>query len=883
MSSSRFPLPVKIEHNNSFSDHDYCFKETGIMDEQSSFFVDVENEDENDYNARGRKRRNVKQPELFSTSNNNTSASTSNGKRVAKAKPRKSGGKGGKRVEKVKYEVEYIWGKRADKMKPGKLEYRVFWKTYPIEESSWEPEENLRACQESIDTYEQREMYFNEKGEKEMHATKASQENNVRVVVVNKAKTLRQVLPTMHAPRAASVSRTMSIPALPKKNKNAKPPAVHNQKKPSPKKAIVVTTKRHLAPPPSPPPPSEDAHLAGAKKRKSSSSASSFNGSSSTVAAAVTSAHSVSSNNNNGNGEFINSEMGAKTIEELAAKLHAKQVVAILGHEPCDIDGVPYVFRVRFGDDSVKRVIMRDLLDNSPRTLAEYLADAMKRAETVGTSIPLAGFQILSNNPSHKGIVDEEAMDSGEGQSDEVEEEGGNGLKEKDDDEKELEEDEEDKTEELEEDKTEELEEDKTEELEEEDEEDKTEELEEEDEEDKTEELEEEDEEDKTEELEEEDEEDKTEELEEDKTEELEEEDEEDKTEELEEEDEEDNTEELEADEDETAEDGDEGEFGVEEEDENRGEEEEEDGLQQQITLFEGSGELVLRDVEEIEEERKREKAILKERMRRVREPHLRRKMVLQEPCIPWEYGSNQFSSQKGSCAFGSIRNSTLKVHSSRELFPGDPTALPRWSRGTGNSQAGQTPFGMIREQVTRMVEHEGEDKKRCQELLQDPKQTERILKLWARSNPEAKNSRLFGSKRPEKMVSIGGREWSRHELMLSRAALPRLACVNETSAARDGREAIRVVAAGNRQATMHIAGLDRTERDQLESNKCMSWLGGQLILQTQSGTGGFQTPRDVVSTSYYDRINGEKAAKEERQRKRRKEKMKPELDDERG
>uniref|UniRef100_A0A183BMU9 Chromo domain-containing protein n=1 Tax=Globodera pallida TaxID=36090 RepID=A0A183BMU9_GLOPA len=400
MSSSRFPLPVKIEHNNSFADHDYCFKETGIMDEeQSSFFVDVENDDESDYNARGRKRRNVKQPELFSTSkehfstikNNtstsksNTSGSSSNGKRVAKAKPRKSGGKGGKSSEKVKYEVEYIWGKRADKMKPGKLEYRVFWKTYPIEESSWEPEENLRACQESIDKYEQREMYFNEKGEKEMRA-KANEQNNVRVVVVNKAKTLRQVLPTMHAPRASSVSRTMSIPALPKNSKNAKPPAVHNQKKPSPKKAIVVTTKRHLAPPPSPPPSaqsSDDAHLAGTKKRKSSS-ASSFNGSSSTVAAAAISAHSVSSNNNNGKGEFINNEMAAKTIEELAAKLHAKQVVAILGHEPCDIDGVPYVFRVRFGDDSVKRVIMRDLLDNAPRTLAEYLANAMKRAETVG-------------------------------------------------------------------------------------------------------------------------------------------------------------------------------------------------------------------------------------------------------------------------------------------------------------------------------------------------------------------------------------------------------------------------------------------------------------------------------------------------------------------
>ncbi|CAK5086914.1 unnamed protein product [Meloidogyne enterolobii] len=54
------------------------------------------------------------------------------------------------------------------------------------------------------------------------------------------------------------------------------------------------------------------------------------------------------------------------------------------------------------------------------------------------------------------------------------------------------------------------------------------------------------------------------------------------------------------------------------------------------------------------------------------------------------------------------------------------------------------------------------------------------------------------------------------------------------------------------RQVTTQICGMNRTEKDQLESNKCLGWLGGQLLLQTQSKTGGFQKPRDVVSTDYY-------------------------------
>ncbi|KAL7071437.1 hypothetical protein ACQ4LE_009499 [Meloidogyne hapla] len=259
---------------------------------------------------------------------------------------------------------------------------------------------------------------------------------------------------------------------------------------------------------------------------------------------------------------------------------------------------------------------------------------------------------------------------------------------------------------------------------------------------------------------------------------------------------------------------------------------------------------------EEYEEERRRERITLLERLRRVREPHLRRKMVLSEPCIPWEYGSNKYESQKGMGAFGQGRDTTIKIYSTKALHGSNSSIIPRFYRASSVTQSGQSPFGAIREQVTRVVEHEGEPKKRCQEILTDPKQTERILTLWNQPNLEAKyKNPQFGSKRQIIAKSVGGRQFTKKELIESKAALPRLCRVDETSAARDGREAIKGMSTGYvplRQVTTQISGLDRTEKDQLESNKCLSWLGGQLLLQTQSKTGGFQKLRDVVSTNYY-------------------------------
>lgn len=73
-------------------------------------------------------------------------------------------------------------------------------------------------------------------------------------------------------------------------------------------------------------------------------------------------------------------------------------------------------------------------------------------------------------------------------------------------------------------------------------------------------------------------------------------------------------------------------------------------------------------------------------------------------------------------------------------------------------------------------------------DLLQDPKATERVLKLWSQANPEAKNDQVYGKRRNVVAESVGGRRFTHDEIMKSHAAVPRFQRVAETSAAKDAK-----------------------------------------------------------------------------------------------
>ncbi|VDK55237.1 unnamed protein product [Anisakis simplex] len=252
-------------------------------------------------------------------------------------------------------------------------------------------------------------------------------------------------------------------------------------------------------------------------------------------------------------------------------------------------------------------------------------------------------------------------------------------------------------------------------------------------------------------------------------------------------------------------------------------------------------------------------------------DPKFRRKIVL--PCvIPWESGSNKYASQKGSGGFGMLRNATTVVTSSKGLSESNDGVVP-WINCPPlkdkelASQSGLTPFGGFREHVAKVQEKDGEAKKDINKLLND-RSSERILTIWSQPSPQAKNLQPFGKQRGAVTPSVGGRSFSEKELNECRAAIPRFQDPRETFAAKAQKpaEGFATGLHNNRKTITHIEGLDRTEKDELDSNRYMAWLGGQvstyeiLTLQSQTRTGGFQKPRDVVSTSYYDRVMSERS-----------------------
>ena len=51
------------------------------------------------------------------------------------------------------YEVEEVMDSRVSGRGGGRLEYLVKWKNYPIEESTWEPVENLENAKKEVQKF----------------------------------------------------------------------------------------------------------------------------------------------------------------------------------------------------------------------------------------------------------------------------------------------------------------------------------------------------------------------------------------------------------------------------------------------------------------------------------------------------------------------------------------------------------------------------------------------------------------------------------------------------------------------------------------------------------------------------------------------------------
>uniref|UniRef100_A0A8R1XW23 Uncharacterized protein n=1 Tax=Onchocerca volvulus TaxID=6282 RepID=A0A8R1XW23_ONCVO len=259
-----------------------------------------------------------------------------------------------------------------------------------------------------------------------------------------------------------------------------------------------------------------------------------------------------------------------------------------------------------------------------------------------------------------------------------------------------------------------------------------------------------------------------------------------------------------------------------------------------------------------------------------------RRKIIL--PCvIPWEYGSNKYASQKGTGGFGTIRNATTTIKSSKQLSESNDGVVP-WMNCPQlrdkelASQAGLTPFGGIREHVIKVQDKEGEKKKDINKIVGD-QTSESILKIWSQANPEAKNDQLFGKHRDAIMEVKGGRQFSQKELDASRAAIPKFQDPRGTAAAKAQKASI-THCNGLVKNKQEETGNPRRNEDNVLDSSYMAWIGGQLTLQSESNPADLQNSHDVISKSYFDRVMSEKeyvigkAKKEKIQERREKTKL---------
>ncbi|CAD5234221.1 unnamed protein product [Bursaphelenchus xylophilus] len=248
--------------------------------------------------------------------------------------------------------------------------------------------------------------------------------------------------------------------------------------------------------------------------------------------------------------------------------------------------------------------------------------------------------------------------------------------------------------------------------------------------------------------------------------------------------------------------------------------------------------------------------------IKRLEERQNKAREIVLPNVIPWEYGSNKYASQTGSGGFGNIRKNVPEIICTRELTNSHngnvPFHLCPPLKKAYASQAGQTPFGGFREQVLWVREHNDEEKKVPRDILTDWKATERSMPLLAKSNPNAKNDSI-GKIRENVSRPVGGLQMGYKDMIKCLATVPRFQCMDQISSIRDANENNGEKMVGglhhHRQIVTEIVGLNRTEQDQLDSNRYMAWLGGQLTLQSQARTGGFNKVRDVNNQTYYDHV----------------------------
>jgi hypothetical protein len=213
---------------------------------------------------------------------------------------------------------------------------------------------------------------------------------------------------------------------------------------------------------------------------------------------------------------------------------------------------------------------------------------------------------------------------------------------------------------------------------------------------------------------------------------------------------------------------------------------------------------------------------------------------------------TNKFSSQAGMHAFGAHRDNVTRLENAGKELQEEKVRMCQLviPKQAGNNdaptQSGQTPMGAIRRQVMK-IEYRPDMRGKME------KKSEGMLTKMGTPNPNchAGTAVIDKFRRQVPDIVIGARMNRCHDRK-TESVLPKFAQLKGlptpariTGAGSSGLGPFRQV------VTPVVGGYTFTAEEIVASKRAMTWATSPL-LQSQQGTGGFQSRRDVVSHVKY-------------------------------
>ncbi|CEF62782.1 Calponin repeat-containing protein [Strongyloides ratti] len=229
---------------------------------------------------------------------------------------------------------------------------------------------------------------------------------------------------------------------------------------------------------------------------------------------------------------------------------------------------------------------------------------------------------------------------------------------------------------------------------------------------------------------------------------------------------------------------------------------------------------------------------------------------------IPWEAGTNKFSSQSGSLPFGCYRNIVPNIYLPPHLTLDDKrndeliipylTCPPLHPNSFLSSQKGCPPFGSFRKEICSVTYCD--NKIKVEDLLsEDKKKNSSILPKIFIPPEESKNDTIFGKFRELEVKSHGNggvKEMSKEDKLKCNSVIKKIDDPRDTVAEIDKKQFKSPL------FQSFYKGDNNPDEKKRKADEYHNWMGGQLTIHSTYDTNNI---KKSSNKSYYDKLMSEK------------------------